>query len=371
MFSMTLDPIVLAGMSGVMPDVAELTFERLCPYMTQPVTVRLYPEPGDLPVASYQLAKQLSEAKKNTPELRLFRFEELKNESGWPVPVIIKNDFSELKPGKVLLLNANLRRGLGDFLLIFPALQALANRFRQSGWPLQFGISTNSGFAGLLYGKKWVTEILPEFPSVHQVMAYDYVLEYGLHIDRMKDLAYLADWQQTDLRIKISAPPHAQQKWQEFLSSREQKIFVNWASFDRRRSQSAEEFAALRAEFPQAKFYTSAFQNSQHGDLFPGGPENLWPHGKSLEDLCAILSFMDLVITTNTGVAHVAAALDIPTITVFSGCLYSWDNYWPDFYGAFYPSMQPVGLTADFKIADISKEEMQRQVIRKMHVVLG
>ena len=370
MFGMTLDTTVVASMPGAMPDLASLTFENLCPYLTQPVTVRMLPEPHELPVASYQLAKQLTEGKKNTPELCYFRFEELKNESGWPVPAIIKNDFADLKPGRVLLLNANLRRGLGDFLMLLPPLNALANRFQQCGWPAQFVSSTNSEFAHLRYGKEWIAEVLPEFPTLHQVMAYDYVLEFGLHIDRMQDLAHLEDWQHTDLQITTTVPADAREKWQRYFDTNERKIFINWASFDRRRSQKSESFAAMRSHFPQAKFYTSAFQNPQPGELFPGGPINLWPQGKSLADLSGILSFMDLVVTTNTGVAHLAASLGIPTITVFTGRLYCWDNYWPDFYSAFYPSMIPVGLTPDYKLSGKSEDDLQAEVLEKMQEIL-
>lgn len=150
----------------------------------------------------------------------------------------------------------------------------------------------------------------------------------------------------------------------------DKNIFVNWSSFDRQRSQNNEYFAEIKAHYPQASYFTSAFQNPVAGELFPGGPLNLWPQGKSLTDLCAILSCMDLVITTNTGIAHVAAALGIPTITLFTGRLYCWEGYWPDLHTAFYPSMMPIGLTEDFKIAQLSESELQVSIFEKMQEIL-
>ena len=366
MFSMSLNPTMLAAATGSMPDTAELTFERLCPYMTQKVAVKLVPDPQHLPIASYQLAKQLTDAKKNTPDLRIFQFDELREN----MPTIIKNDFSDLRPGKVLLLNANLRRGLGDFLLLLPLMRALSNRFRIRGWSDQFGISTNSEFAPLLYGKEYIQEILPEFPNIDRVLHYDYVLEYGLHVDRMRDLAQINDWREIDLNISITPPLEFRKQWQPFFSYAKKKVFINWSSFDRRRSQSTNSFAEIKEQFPDAAFYASAFQNQQEGELFPGGPYNLWPKGKSIADLIAVLSFMDVVITTNTGVAHAAAALGIPTITLFSGRLYCWEGYWPDKYKEFYPSMVPIGLTEDYKIAELTEEEMTKKVIAKLHELL-
>ncbi|KAA3656212.1 MAG: hypothetical protein DWQ10_15900 [Calditrichaeota bacterium] len=261
MFSISLNPAVLAATTGGMPEAAELSFERLCPYMTQKITVKLCPDAQHLPVASYQLAKQLSEAKKNTPDLRIFQFDELKND----MPMIIKNSFDGLKPGKILLLNANLRRGLGDFLLLLPLMRALANRLRIRGWNGKFSISTNSEFAALLHGKDYIEDILPEFPNIEQILHYDYVLEYGLHVDRMKDLAEINDLRDIDLRVNIAPIPEKLARWQSFLSTHKKKIFINWSSFDRRRSQSNENFADLKAEFPDSLFYTSAFQNHTSG----------------------------------------------------------------------------------------------------------
>lgn len=47
-----------------------------------------------------------------------------------------------------------------------------------------------------------------------------------------------------------------------------------------------------------------------------GGRVQLWKRG-DLRDLAAAVSFADLVVAADTGLAHIAALLDIPTITLF------------------------------------------------------
>ena len=371
MYAMTLDPVALLSSKAANADTAHLSFERLCPYMTQRITVKLYPDAETMPVANWQLAKQLTDAKQNNADLRYFRFEDLNNDRGWTVPKLLIEDFSSMQPGRLLLLTANLRRGLGDLLMVFPAFQALSNRLKEIGWDPQFAISTNREFIPLFYGKDYVLDLLPEFPTITELNSYDYVLEFGVHPKRMRTLANLKSWTDTDLRIRLDVPPKLLSHWQSRLHLDQKKIFVNWRSFDRQRTLDDAFYFRIQKKYPDAAYFTSAFRNEQPGELFPGGPINLWPEGKSLLDLAAILANMDVVITTNTGAAHVAAALGIPTITLFTGRLYGWSDYWPNYYHEFYPTMYPIGLSENFDLLELSPEEMQDKIMEKLGEIIS
>ncbi len=364
MYGLTLDATYLALHTRRIPDVANFTLEKLCPYMTQPIEVRLYPDGAQIPVVSWQMARQFEQNKQNHPELGAFRLLPLKREEGWPVPRLI-DGFDGLTPGRLLLLTANMRRGLGDMVLLMPIFRAQAQRLKQLGWPQKLSISSSNDFSALFYGQSFLDTFLPECPGLYQVMAFDYTIEYGLNLARMQHFIGIRDWHEIDLEVKLYVPQERIARWDALLPE-QPRVFVNWASFDAKRSLSASIFASIKQAYPDFAYFTSLHKNPQPGEIFPGGPVNLWPQQTDLLDLLALLANMDVVITTNTGIAHVAAGLGKPTLVIFSGRLYGWDNYWPDLHSYLYPTMHPIGLQEKL---GLTEHEIEQQILAKLEQV--
>ncbi len=349
MYGIALNTTELLMQLGQIPDTATLCLEDACPYMTQKMTIHFAPEDAQIPVLSWQLAHQLEPHLQNHPSLRFFRLVPISQEQGWPVPLKLKT-FDGVPPGRVLFLMANLKRGLGDMLLLMPILRAQAKSLEERGWPSQISISSANKFKPLFYRQPFVDSLFPECPLLSDVINYDYVIEYGLHIHRMKHLVGVQDWREIDLRVELHVPDEVIERWHSEFPGDRIKIFFNWISSDKKRSLSLDYFQAVKAAFPDARYYTSQVKNFKYGELFPGGPFNLFPKEKSLLDLFGILSQMDIVITANTGIAHIAAALGKPTIVLFTGRLYGWEGYWPDLHRELYPTMYPIGLEEDLQL---------------------
>ena len=323
---------------------ASFNMSHLSPYMTQNVEMKLHPEPLEVPVVNWQLSKQIQERRKEFPELKAFRMNKYnEDEEEEKRPHKLKN-FSNKEPGSVLLLMANMKRGLGDMILLQPVYRAQARRLKKMGWSGQLGISSSNEFQHLFYGQDFLGDFLPEMPSLKSVMNYDYVLEYGMSLERMKSLLDIGSWDEIDLRVQLKVPSVIGGKWQNHFQGSSKRIFLHWGSFDPQRQLPANWFNNIVDNFPDAKFYCSLFNNNTQGAIFPGGPENLWAYENNLLDLFQIIDQMDAVVTTNTGIAHLSAALGKPTIVIFSGRLYGWTDFWPMHHEQLYPTMQPVGL---------------------------
>lgn len=363
MYILNLNPTYLAMQTSPLPDAAQFTLEKLCPYMTQSIEIHMFPRPETMPIVSWQLAMQIQECRKDHPELRAFRFHTISADESkkWGFTKI--ENFEHLPPGRLLLLMANLRRGLGDMMLLLPILRAQAKRLRALGWEGNFSISTSTGFRDLFYQQDFVDEILPEMPTLNDICRFDYVMEYGISLERMKSLIGIIDWNEIELCVGLNPPAAWQSTAARRFPGERPKVFLHWDSFDRQRTLPIDWFESVIREFDGVEFYCSLFGNITSGELFPGGPVNLWPKERGLKDLIVTLKAMDAVVTTNTGIAHVAAALDTPTIVIFNGRLYGWGDYWPRQYRRLYPSIIPIGLEENLRL---TPEEIQQQVIEKL-----
>lgn len=367
MYALLMNPTYLAMQGGMLPDAASFSLQRLCPYMTQQIEVKMYPGPESIPVMSWQLAKQIQECRKDHPELKAFRMQKLEDvqgESGCPVRL---EGFENVTPGRLLMLTANLRRGLGDMLLMQPIFRAQAGDLRQRGWTGKVSISGAEAFRDLFEGLPFVEEYLPEMPNLNEIYRFDYFLEYGMALGRMRKLLGTPEWSDIDLRIRLPITAEMRLDAQQRFPGNRPKIFLHWNSFDKDRTLPMDWFDGVLREFENAELYCALHNDDRPGEIFPGGPVNLWPEEKTLKDLFVILAAMDAVVTTNTGVAHVSAALGRPTIVIFSGRLYGWEDYWPDFHEQLYPTMQPIGLQENL---GLSAEEIQARILEKLRVIL-
>ncbi len=344
MYTLTLNlPWLMSKKRWGFDEELEFSLEKLCPYMTQKMIVGQQLDPDTMPIFSNRLAYQFAKHQEKIPQLQMFKLLKLNPEDGWPLPLFVEN-FDDLPPGRVLLLLTDFLRGMGDMVMMLPILRAQAKRLAEAGICERISISCSSKFMPFFYGQDFIDEVLSEVPTLPQVAQYAYTTEYGLSMQRMLSLCGLNSWSEADLRVRLFIPPAIEEKWQKRIMGDRLRIFVNLHSFDPARSVPDSLFDRLRTAFPEADFYASIFKNKTQGELFPGGPVNLWPQEQSLFDMCGIIDQMDMVITANTGTAHVAAALGKPTIVYFTGSMRGWNDYWPDQLDSLYPSMLPVGL---------------------------
>ena len=351
MYTLTLNTTYILLNYGHIPDVAEFSLERLCPYMKQPIKVYLTPPEGQLPVLSWLMAKQLSNCRERYPELNSFRIIPIGEEEDWPIPRRIES-LEQVKPGRLILLTASMYRGLGDMILMLPILRGFSERLSAMGWSPRFGLTAAIEFAALLSGQPFLQQFLPECPVMDQISPYDYAIEFGLNLERMKSFLGIQNWRDIDLRVRLNAPEKWVRKWQKRISSTRLRVFINWRSLDRQRSLTPSFFEDLLRAFPECDFFTSQLEVFNNEHPLPDGITNLTDSGSSLADLIGKLANMDIVITTNTGIAHLAAALEKPTIVLFTGRLYGWEHYWPDLYKHLYPSMHAIGLDEGLQLQE-------------------
>jgi hypothetical protein len=366
MYVLDLNPTYLAMQKTALPESTQFSLKKLCPYMTQPVEMTMNPRADSMPVISWQLAMQIQECRKNHSELKAIRFQAVDDKegsNGWPVRL---DGFDKIVPGKLLLLTANLKRGLGDMILLQPILRAQAENLRKLGWQDRLGLSSSAGFRDLFYGHAFIDEFLTEIPFMRDICKYDYFMEYGISLERMKSLIGIVDWDEIDLKIEIKLPQICDTIARQRFTSDNPKIFLHWESFDKQRTLPFDWFRNLLQEFEGVEFYCSLFGNKNSGELFPGGPKNLWPNENSLRDLFITLKSMDAVVTTNTGIAHAAAALGTPTIVIFSGRLYGWGDYWPRQYKRLYPAMQTIGLEENLVLPPQEIQAQMLDMLREM-----
>lgn len=135
-------------------------------------------------------------------------------------------------------------------------------------------------------------------------------------------------------------------KWRERISGPELKIGLIWGGsgtnpIDKRRSLPLDQFGLLK-DIPNIKFYglqkgdaANEIENLPHGlDII-----DLSPHLDDFSETGAAISNMDLVISVDTSVAHLAGALNCPTwVLIYAGPDWRWllereDSPW-------YPSMR-------------------------------
>lgn len=366
MYILSFSQAFLAAHTESSTESMPFTLAQINPYMTQPIQVKLEPEAEKTHIVSWQLANQIQGSRKSLPGLKGLRIQKQYDETGATKPVRIDR-FDRVAPGRVLLLTANFKRGLSDIILLQPILRAQAAKLKKMGWEGKLSISSSNEFRRLFHGQGFIDQFLPELPYLEDVRKYDYYMEYGISLDRMKALLSISNWDEIDLEIRLQLPKQAKDKWKEHFRSKSKKVFLHWDSFDKQRRLPVDWFKSIMTKFREVEFYCSVYNNPTHGEIFPGGPVNLWPYEQDKDDLFVILKHMDAVVTTNTGIAHVAAGLGRPTIVIFSGRLYGWDDFWPAHHQRLYPTMHPVGLAENLTL---SPEEIQEKVIHKLKMQL-
>lgn len=91
----------------------------------------------------------------------------------------------------------------------------------------------------------------------------------------------------------------------------------NWKhKNDAHRSIPLKQFARVTSGVPDAKFYSLQQEIRQvDAEIFSGMPhvQDLSPHLKSMDDTAHAMGWLDLVITCDTSVAHIAATMSVPT----------------------------------------------------------
>ncbi len=326
------------------------SFSRLNSYMTQEIDVSHHNRAGqNMPVINWHFAKQLQERRKSDMALKSCKLSALDVSEHPEAP---KRIYSLRKPpsDNIVFLTANLERGLSDIILFQPILRAFSEKLKAEGLPGKIHISGSNEFRHLFYKQDYLDEFLPEAPTLETLSKYDYFMEAGIKLERLKTIACVSDWSEIDLRAKINLPPGVTERWIERFKGNKPRVFLHWHAFDSKRILPIEWFKTIVEQFPNADYYCSIYGEKNDGEIYPGGPVNLWPHEENILDLFGALSCMDAVVTTNTGIAHAAGAIDRPTITIFTGVLYGWGDFWPNHHKELYPSLQPIGLSENLSL---------------------
>lgn len=117
----------------------------------------------------------------------------------------------------------------------------------------------------------------------------------------------------------LMVPPDAGAYWQDrvghHISGKGPKIGIAWSGnpahrADRRRSIPFDSVSAYLREYPDVQFY--ALQTTVP-EIHPGNLSNLSEELVTLADTAALIAEMDLVITVDTSIVHIAGALGKPT----------------------------------------------------------
>lgn len=367
MYVLNFNPSCQALQSPLLSNKSSFTLQDLCPYMTQSIELKAQEDFDSMPVISWQLAMQIQDCRKKHPALKAFRLEALEERNGFSGGPGRIESFNKKKPGKLILMTANLTRGLSDMILLQPIMRAQAATLKKLGWQDKFSVSGSSGFRDLFYGQAFCSEFLPEIPAFKEFRQFDYFMDYGISLDRMKSLIGIVEWEEIDLRVVLKLPSHAASESRKRFPSDRPKIFLHWEAFDKQRTLPFDWFKPIVENFDEVEFYCALYGNPDGGEIYSGGPVNLWPAEKSLSDLFVTLKSMDVVVTTNTGIAHAAAAVGTPTIVIFTGRLYGWGDYWPRQHNRLYPSMQTIGLEENLTL---TPAEIQRQMMQKLKALI-
>lgn len=160
------------------------------------------------------------------------------------------------------------------------------------------------------------------------------------------DLPYLLGLEQAELpsRPYLSADPRHVEKWRERIPARpgELRVGLRWQGnplyeHDLMRSVPFRDLEAL-LDVPHVKFY-SLQRDEGSEELKAGAPvTDLGPELRSWEDTAAAIENLDLIITSCTSVAHVAAAMGKPTWLLCPlNCYYVWAT--PGDRSPWYPSV--------------------------------
>ena len=368
MYVLNFNPSYHALQSPDLSDKSSFSLRDLCPYMLQQIELKPHADLADRPVTSWQLAKQLQDCRKKLSTLKAFRLENLDAHKGSHRGPERIETFEGKDPGKLVLMTANLKRGLSDMILLQPIIRQQAKRLQKMGWKDKFSISVSSGFDDLFYGQKYFDRLLPEMPTFGEISKFDYHMEYGISLDRMKSLADISEWEEIDLHVELKLPAKAISAGKKRFASENPKIFLHWEAFDTHRTLPFDWFKPVVDQFKDCDFYCTLFgKQHQSGEIYENGPVNLWPEEKSILDLFITLKSMDVVVTTNTGIAHASAALGTPTIVIFSGRLYGWGDYWPKQHKSLYPTMHTIGLEENLKS---TTKEIQKRIIEKVEMLI-
>ncbi|MGD0389079.1 MAG: tetratricopeptide repeat protein [Tepidisphaeraceae bacterium] len=213
-------------------------------------------------------------------------------------------DGRELK-GQTILIHAE--QGIGDFIQFVRYVPLVARR----------------GGRVLLFCSRDVIPLLKHFPDIAQVLTGSPLPKFDTHCPLVSlPLAFQTRLDSIPASIPYLNPDPARvETWQQKLgpAGGELRVSLTWAGNpvfkgDRTRSLTLERLAPLGA-MRDVRFY--ALQRgpaAEQAKSPPPGLElaNLGPELNDIGDTAAVMSLMDLIITTDTSVPHLAGALGRP-----------------------------------------------------------
>lgn len=263
------------------------------------------------------------------------------------------------------ILFIELLGGLGDVLIALPAIQALAVSHPQAA----LTVLTFAPGGDLLHHHPLITQVI-QIPkgtarsAVEQILLQDYdLIVSDVTYEGIADLIQAHVQQRMQQNRKVQAvtnlwrnPPPDQQVSDRFLQILEETGLITAETADRHRQPqiyltSSERAAAQaqlgaayrpliclypdagmaikRASIEQWQSIAQALQPYQPTLIVPEGVDSQWVHSLidqlsarswplgSLRQLAALLCHCDCMIAADTGPARIAAALGVPTITLF------------------------------------------------------
>lgn len=209
---------------------------------------------------------------------------------------------------KLLIIS---EQGFGDSILMSRFLPLMAEKFKD------VYVSCKPPLAPLF-------EHLPVKLVNHEKISlrgYDYytpMMSIPRHVEK--------DWHKWPAMPKLSVTAQSQQKY-AFLDNYfiPKKVGIVWSGSvtfknNEKRSASLEYFMALAAKHPNIQFFS--FQKGEREeDLKTFGAGTVLPLGHSFQtfsDTAAALQHMDMIIMTDSALAHLAGAFDVPVLNLLN-----------------------------------------------------
>ncbi|MBF2075019.1 MAG: glycosyltransferase family 9 protein [Synechococcales cyanobacterium C42_A2020_086] len=256
------------------------------------------------------------------------------------------------------ILFIELLGGMGDLVIALPAMHALA----RSHPTAQFTVLTFAPAATLLQSDPWVDRVLIAEPGAARAAVeralqqpFDLVVS-DTNYDGIADLIQQSSAPYTVTNLWRSPPPHqrvsdrfiellTQDGWIAADAVPSSQPFIHLTASERATARTVlgATYRPLVVLCPEAGMVIKrwspdrwihlgrALQSQGASLLIPvgaeadladaiaqgiGGSTPLWPRG-SLRSLAAVMAVADLVIAADTGLAQIAAALQVPTLTLF------------------------------------------------------